>query len=115
MTELVFNRREEPDFAQTLGVPGLSWGASATTVTERFTREGFQVARSDPDGSILFTGHDFLGRNAGLIARMHDGRLEKIVAMMEPNQLDDLESEFRKVWKRLEPFYGPPAVTEKGP
>ena len=102
-------------FVRTLGLPNLPWGSSGSVVSKRFLREGFREAGSDPNGSLLFNGHDFLGRNAGLIARVHDGRLVKIVALMEPNDGRELRSEFRAVRKRLVGIYGPPASSREGP
>lgn len=101
----------QPVFARTLGLPGLPWRSSPEDVRARLLDAGFQVAGSDPNGSLLFNGHDFLGRNAGLIARIDGNRLVKVVALMEPNHPAEPHREFQDVRERLEQFYGP-ALTD---
>lgn len=104
------------EFARTLGVPGLPWGASARAVRDRLTGVGFRPAGSDPNGSLLFNGHDFLGRNAGLIARLDGGRLVKLVALMEPLDASrDLRTDFREVRETLRELYGEPARAGEEP
>lgn len=107
---------ELPGFARTLGVPGIPWGISAETVRTRLRDRGFQPAGSDPNGSLLFNGHDFLGRNAGLIARLDDGRLVKLVALMELRTPGgDAVAEFRELRATLASLYGPPERTTDAP
>lgn len=107
--------RSRRRFVRTLGLPDLPWGSSGAMVPKRFLREGFREAGSAPNGSLLFNGHDFLGRNAGLIARVHEGRLVKIAALMEPNDGSDVRSEYRALRKRLIRIYGPPASDRNAP
>lgn len=105
-----------PAFARTLGVPGLPWGTAAGEVRDRLVDRGFQTAGSDPNGSLLFNGHDFLGRNAGLIARLDEGRLVKLVAFMEPQDPSrGVRTDFREVRATLREFYGAPAHTAEDP
>lgn len=104
-----------PGFARTLGVPGIPWGSRAETVRARLIDRGFRHAGSDPNGSVLFNGHDFLGRNAGIIARFDDGHLVKLVALMELREPGgDAMAEFRELRATLANFYGPPGRTRDG-
>lgn len=99
----------------TLIVPELPWGSSLEKVEEKFTREGFQVARHGLEGSLYFNGSDFLGRNAGIIARPYRDQLVKVVAMMEPNEGEKLPETFTHVRQKLVGVFGQPDKVRPGP
>jgi hypothetical protein len=100
---------ELPGFGRVLGIPGVPWGSPAEMVQDSLTDRGFRTAGSDPNGSVLFNGHDFLGRNAGIIARFDDGHLVKLVALMELRTPGgDAVAELRELRATLARFYGPP-------
>lgn len=102
------------ELSKALTIPDLPWGSSLEQVKEKFEGEGFQHAKTGLQGSLYFNDHDFLGRNAGIIARPYRKQLVKLVAMMEPNDGESLGEALTHVRQKLEGIFGPPDKVRPG-